>query len=197
MKHTGASLAAVEYGLSPPCRMEEIILHVQTAIAFLSRAFPRCALHVVGHSAGGHLAAMCLSANWSEFGVPESGIVSVTCISGVFDLEPIRLSCVDSESQLGLQAEDCENFSPMRLVEKMRLPRDITIVVGKFDSPEFQRQSREFFDAIQRRNCEIGSSCRTTFLSLEEDHFSVVEKLDNPEYQLTKLVAQLLQQEEE
>ena len=45
-----------------------------------------------GHSAGGHLAAMALATDWkAAFGLPADLVKGVCAISGVFDLEPIRL----------------------------------------------------------------------------------------------------------
>ena len=190
-KDTGVSLAAVEYGLSPPCRMPTIVRHVQQAVAFLHKEFAGYELHLVGHSAGGHLAAMCMMTDWSEFHAKDLRFASVSCVSGVFDLEPIRLSCVDKESQLALTKQDCISYSPLLLVQQVTLPGALHVVVGKHDSPEFQRQSLQFLQAVKSRVAQSEQS-RVQYHVLEEDHFSVIEKLDSPGYLLTQVITGML-----
>jgi hypothetical protein len=55
----------------------------------------------VGHSAGGHLAAMLMSTDWSAFaGLPPTSIKAGCGISGLYDLEPIRLSYLNEVLKL-------------------------------------------------------------------------------------------------
>ena len=58
-------------------------------------------LYLAGHSAGGHLAAMALATEWRTFGLPEDVIKGVCAISGVFDLEPIRLCYLNEVGRPG------------------------------------------------------------------------------------------------
>jgi arylformamidase len=50
-------------------------------------------LYVGGQSSGGHLAAVALTTDWPcDFGVPADIIKGGMCISGMYDLTPVRLS---------------------------------------------------------------------------------------------------------
>jgi arylformamidase len=50
-------------------------------------------LYVGGHSSGGHLCAVAMITNWqAEFGLPADVIKGGLCISGMYEMEPVRLS---------------------------------------------------------------------------------------------------------
>lgn len=54
-------------------------------------------LYVAGHSAGGHLAAVVLTTDWQKaFGLPADIIKGGMCMSGMYDLEPVRRSARSS-----------------------------------------------------------------------------------------------------
>jgi arylformamidase len=48
---------------------------------------------VGGHSAGGHLTAMCLQTDWhGDYGLARDPLVGAVMVSGLFDLRPLRFS---------------------------------------------------------------------------------------------------------
>lgn len=50
-------------------------------------------LYIGGHSSGGHLCAVAMVTNWQkDFGLPADTVKGGLCISGLFDLKPVRLS---------------------------------------------------------------------------------------------------------
>src|SRR5205085_8306823 len=50
-------------------------------------------LYIGGHSSGSHLAAVALTTDWQrEFALPADIIKGGLCSSGMYDLEPVRLS---------------------------------------------------------------------------------------------------------
>jgi arylformamidase len=53
-------------------------------------------LYVAGHSAGGHLAAVVLTTDWEKLGLPATFIKAGMCMSGIYDLEPMRRSARSS-----------------------------------------------------------------------------------------------------
>src|SRR6202030_2724436 len=71
---------------------------VRRAIAWVYRNAVRFGidatqLYVGGQSSGGHLAAVALTTDWtSDFGLPADIIKGGMCISGMYDLTPVRLS---------------------------------------------------------------------------------------------------------
>jgi acetyl esterase/lipase len=73
--------------------VEDIVLQCLKAAAWLYRnaaevGTPRNRIFVAGHSAGGHLTAMCLAAQWPRYsrGLPERVIQGGMSVSGVYDL---------------------------------------------------------------------------------------------------------------
>ena len=92
----GINLAVIEYTLAPVARLERIVAEVRRSVRWLAEhlaeygADPR-RLYVAGHSAGGHLTAMTM---------PLSEVRGGIAISGIYDLEPIRLNYLNEK--LGL-----------------------------------------------------------------------------------------------
>ena len=71
-------------------------------------------LFVSGHSAGGHLTAMAAATDWSAFaGLPADTIKGGCGISGLYDLEPIRLSYLNDT--LRLTPDEAGRNSPILL----------------------------------------------------------------------------------
>jgi arylformamidase len=117
-------------------------------------------------------------------------------VSGVFDLEPIRLSCVNEESTLGLKldggVEMVRRNSPALLLDQTaqnctagRIK--VVVAVGGQDSPEFIRQSREFHETLLRHAVDSA-----LLVVAREDHFSVVEQLDSPQDALAQRLLTLI-----
>src|SRR4029078_5562206 len=68
----GVTVAMINYALCPAVTVDEIVRQVLQATAWLYRNFnnfgaPPGPLFVAGHSAGGHLTAMTLAAQWPRF----------------------------------------------------------------------------------------------------------------------------------
>ena len=90
------NVALIEYTLAPAATMDAIVAEIQSCIRWLlPRLVPQFGanekLLVSGHSAGGHLTAIALE-------VP--GVHAGIAISGLFDLEPIRLSYLNAPIRL-------------------------------------------------------------------------------------------------
>lgn len=138
MIEAGFAVANLEYGLAPETSLNHIVAQIRAALVFLTReadalGVDSSRLHLAGHSAGAHLAAMAAS---DPDGPP---VRSVLCLSGLFELEP--LSHLPMGRLLGLDDDAVRRLSPSR-----RRPRPGTrvgVAVGALESPEFQRQSRE------------------------------------------------------
>jgi len=70
--NAGAAVAAINYSLCPTVKIEDIVLQCLKAGAWLYRnagevGTPRNRIFVAGHSAGGHLTAMCMAAQWPRW----------------------------------------------------------------------------------------------------------------------------------
>ena len=57
-------------------------------------------MYASGHSAGGHLTGMMLSTDWTEYDLPWDAIKGGCALSGLHDLEPLRLSYLNADVRM-------------------------------------------------------------------------------------------------
>jgi arylformamidase len=100
---------------------------------------------VSGHSAGAHLAGVVLTTDWAEYGLPADVVKKGLCVSGMFDLYPVSLSSRNEYVAFTDQAVDA--LSPIRHLDLVQA--EVVVAAGTRESPEFQRQSREFHAALE------------------------------------------------
>lgn len=129
-------------------------------------------LYVSGHSSGGHLAGVLLTTDWQkDYAVPANVIKGGVCGSGMYDLKPVRLSARGKYVKFTDEMED--KLSSIRHLDKLVAP--VAVVYGTMETPEFQRQNRDFVAAVKKAG-------KPVTLSVAEglNHFEVMESLDNP-----------------
>jgi arylformamidase len=103
-------------------------------------------LYLGGQSSGGHLAAVALTTNWRhDFGLPADIIKGGVCISGMYDLVPVRLSA--RSRYVAFDDSTVAALSPIRHLDRLTAP--LVVAYGTCETPEFQRQSREFAAAVE------------------------------------------------
>jgi arylformamidase len=154
----GAVIVNVNYALAPAVTIDEIVRQVRAAIAWTWREARRFngdpeRIHVAGHSAGGHLAAMAALTRWPEFApvLPDTLVKSATAISGIYELEPVRLSFLNEGVRLDAAA--AERNSPMNLARPD--PAPLTLAVGADETQEFLRQQRDFAGALRQAGARV------------------------------------------
>jgi arylformamidase len=142
----GIAVAVVNYGLAPHTPLEEIVRQILRALAWLYRNADRFGfdperIMVSGHSAGGHLTAMAMAAQWPVFGsdLPATLVKGGFAVSGLYDLEPLRYAPFVN-GDLQLDAERAAALSPARLPPATRAP--LYTAVGGLESSEFKRQTQ-------------------------------------------------------
>jgi arylformamidase len=129
-------------------------------------------LYVCGHSSGGHLAAVVLTTDWiRDFGLPADVVKGGLLSSGMYDLQPVRLSA--RSDYVHFTDAMVEALSPQRHLDRLACP--IVVSHGTAESPEFQRQARDFASAAK-------SAGKTADLLIGEgyNHFEIFETLANP-----------------
>ena len=150
----GAHYVAARFSALPPTpgelRMPVLVDQLRRAIAWLhdnaaSFGGDPAQIHVIGHSSGAHLASVLLTTAWPEHGMPTDVIKTGTCISGMYDLKPVLLSA--RSSYVKLSAAEESEFSAIRHIDRVACP--LLIAHGTDESPEFQRQARDFAAAVQ------------------------------------------------
>jgi arylformamidase len=130
MSH-GFAVGVMNYTLAPATTVEGIVAEVRRAVAWLAeKEAAGRALYIAGHSAGGHLTV-------SAMGHP--AVRGALAISGLYDLEPIRLSYLNDEIRLA--ADEVERVSPIRHLPAQSAP--LLVTVGADELPELRRQSAD------------------------------------------------------
>ena len=172
----GISLAVVNYDLCPKVSIEEIVRQMLRASRWLwlraeDYGMDQDRLYVSGHSAGGHLTAMLMCAQWPALDreLPKDLWKGGLAISGIYDLRPL----VDVDwlnADLRLDEAAALKVSPAFLPTATRAP--VMTCVGGDESSEFLRQ-----------NDLLGSRWKTAFAGdipmPGTNHFSVVDGLAN------------------
>jgi len=129
-------------------------------------------LYVCGQSSGGHLAAVALTTDWQrDFGLPADIIKGGMCISGMYDLMPVRLSA--RNTYVAFDDATVAALSPIRHLDRLLAP--LIVAYGTCETPEFQRQNREFAAAVEAAGKRV-----RLLVGENYNHFELPETLGNP-----------------
>ncbi len=173
----GVAVAIVNYGLAPAVQLEDITAQARRSVAWLranakAHGADPSRIVVAGHSAGGHLAAMC------AVDAPVAGVVS---LSGLHDLRPVAKSFVNEWLQL--DETRAAALSPALLAPAA--PAPVTAIAGSRETDAFKDQGRALVDAWRAHGCD------TSYEESDDDHFTLCGRLVEPNEPLTKRIADL------
>jgi arylformamidase len=193
----GACVVVVNYALCPgtdaqPVTVPDIALQMARATAWVWRHIAahggdRSNITVIGHSAGGHLAAMLLGCDWKKVGrdLPAGLVHKALSISGLFDLAPVRKTPF-------LQGDLRLTPAHVRLASPAQWPRPrqgvLYSVVGGDESPEFLRHNRLIHQAWGPKTVPVCEALP------DLNHFSVVTDLPRSGTRLNALAHALIHQ---
>jgi arylformamidase len=149
---------------------------VRSAVAWLYRnaesfGGDRNRLYLSGHSSGGHLGGCAVTTDWSEFGLPPDVVKGALLASGMYDLEPVRLS--KRSKYVAFTDEIEQELSAQRHLDRLHCP--LIVAYGTLETPEFQRQARDFFAAL-----EAAGKPAQLIVGEGYNHFEIAETLGNP-----------------
>jgi arylformamidase len=173
----GAMVVVPNYALCPAVTIEQIALQSTRALAWVARNASRYGgdpkrIVVVGHSAGGHLAAMLLACRWPQVaaGLPPQLVSAAMSISGLYDLEPLRQAPF-VQADLRLTPAAVRRLSPA-FFPPPRGP--LVALVGGLESDEFLRQNQLIRDQWGRRCVPVCEALPGL------NHFTVLHDLVDP-----------------
>jgi arylformamidase len=128
-------------------------------------------IHVSAHSSGSHLSGVVLTRGWREEGLPPDAFKGAVLLSGMYELHPVRLS--KRSSYVNFTDDMVEKLSAMRHLDGLNTP--LILGIGSCETPEFQRQSRDFAAAAQAKGKPV-----ELIEGLAYNHFELLETLANP-----------------
>ena len=139
-------------------------------------------IYVSGQSSGAHLAGNVVTTDWQDYGVPADVVKGALLCSGMYELKPVRLSKRSEYVAFTVEAE--EKLSSQRRLDRLNCP--VIVAYGTYETPEFQRQNREFAAAVKAAGKPV-----TLLVAEGYNHFEIAEAIGNP---LSLLGAAVLEQ---
>lgn len=143
----GASFVAPDFSAAPAATIPAMGAQVRRALAWLWRNI--AALHgggdpsrifVAGHSSGANLVSQLLTCDWArDFRAPADLVKGAVFMSGLGDLEPVRLSFRNQWHRL-----DEAMVSEASLLRRRPLTAcPMILAAGEYETADYKRQGRE------------------------------------------------------
>jgi len=128
-------------------------------------------LYLISHSSGSHLAGCAVTHDWPKEGLPRDILKGATLSSGMYDLKPVRLSKRSKYVKFTDAME--QELSAIRHLDRLVTPLNISY--GTYETPEFQRQARDFAAAVKAAGKPVELLVGEAY-----NHFEMLETLANP-----------------
>jgi arylformamidase len=142
-------------------------------------------VYLSGFSSGSHLAGVALLTDWrKDFDLPGNTIKGAVLSSGMYDLKPVRLSARSKYVKFTDEIE--ESLSTQRHLALINTP--LVLTHGTYETPEFQRQTRDFAAALKAGNKSV-----QYFVNENYNHFEMMETFANPYGLLGRAVLEQMQ----
>jgi len=156
--------------------LRPMVEQIRRAVGFVYRnaeklGGDRDRLYLISHSSGSHLAGCVVTHDWPSQGLPRDILKGATLSSGMYDLKPVRLS---KRSKYVTFTDATEHaLSAIRHLDKLATP--LILSYGTYETPEFQRQTRDFAAAVEAAGKPVELVVGEAY-----NHFEMLETLANP-----------------
>jgi arylformamidase len=128
-------------------------------------------LFLIGHSSGAHLGSCVVITEWEKQGLPRDLLKGALLGSGMYDLKAPRLSKRSDYVKFTDAME--HELSAQRHLDRIHTP--LILTYGTLETPEFQRQSREFYEALKAAGKPVQLHVGTSY-----NHYETQESMGNP-----------------
>ncbi|MEN9689069.1 MAG: hypothetical protein RI998_1066 [Pseudomonadota bacterium] len=185
----GVCVVVPNYALCPLVTIPQIVMQMVKALAWVWRHIDTWGgdperIHVAGHSAGGHLAAMMMACDWQRYApdLPADLVKSALSVSGLYELDSLRRSPLLQEA-LRLDDQQVLQASPAW----MPAPQQGVLhsVVGGLESEAFLAHNQLIQQAWGPERVPVAEVLPGLH------HFSMMTALTTPGHALNKQLRQL------
>jgi len=188
----GIIWAPIDYGLAPKYRMENMINHVRTSLAWVYHNISQYGgdptqIFISGQSAGAHLAATALIPGWhNSFDVPEKLIKGLIALSGIYDLgslvQPIK---TETQESLKLTTDEAMLFSPLYHLPKNAIT--ILIAYGNNEPFAYMQEAKDYAKELGSAGCKVSS-----IIVPDANHFDMINVIGKSDSLLFKTVMEII-----
>jgi arylformamidase len=140
-------------------------------------------IYTISRSSGSHLNSCIVITEWEKQGLPRDIIKGAVMGSGMYDLRPVRLSKRSGFVKFTDQME--QELSAMRHIDRIHTP--LVLAHGTLETPEFQRQARDFEAALKMAGKSV-----TLIVAKGYNHFEVGETIGHPYAVLGRAAMQMM-----
>jgi arylformamidase len=156
--------------------LRPMVGQIRRAVGFVYRNAKRFGgdrdrLYLISHSSGSHLSGCVVTHDWPSQGLPCDILKGATLSSGMYDLKPVRLSKRSKYVNFTDATEHA--LSAIRHLDKLATP--LILSYGTYETPEFQRQTRDFAAAVEAAGKPVELVVGEAY-----NHFEMLETLANP-----------------
>jgi arylformamidase len=128
-------------------------------------------LYITSHSSGSQLGGVMVTTDWRKENLPADLIKGALLASGMYDLRPVRLSKRSTYVKFTDEME--RDLSAQRHIAHLNAL--LVLAHGTRETPEFQRQTRDFCAAVQAAGKPV-----ELLVGEGYNHFELLETLANP-----------------
>jgi arylformamidase len=184
----GVMVAVLNYDLCPAVTLDGTVESALAGVEWLlrnaaARGGDPARVTFSGHSAGAHLLAAALAADWPARGLPADAIKGALLISGIYDPRPAMRTTVNAE--IGLTPELSARHDYAALPPRVRCPA--WVMAGGAEPPEWVEQSLGYARHLRRHGLPPGLLVAPGY-----NHFDIMDQYAEPDSDVSRLLARLI-----